>query len=239
MKIKCIAIDDEPLALQQMGKYIGQTPFLECVSLCNSPFEAMVILESSDIDLMFVDINMPDLNGLDFLKSLDKKPLVVIVTAYGEYALEGYKADAIDYLLKPLDYAGFIKSATKVKSLYERFNPEDKEKQSGEEYLFVKSENKISRIKISDILFVESANEYIKINMSGNEVIQSLTRLKDFELLLPVNSFLRVHRSFIINLSKIKAIEKNGIQLENGLLVPIGELYKASFQEYLKTIIKP
>jgi two-component system LytT family response regulator len=238
MKIKCIAIDDEPLALQQMGKYIQMTPFLDCVSLCNSPFEALDILENNDIDLMFVDINMPDLNGLDFIKSLDKKPLVVIVTAYGEYALEGYKADAIDYLLKPLDYAGFLKSANKVKSLYERFNSEDKEKQTDEGYLYVKSENRIARVKIKDISFVESANEYIKINMSGKEVIQSLTRLKDFELLLPVNSFLRVHRSYIINLTKIKAIEKNGVLLENDVFIPIGELYRSSFQEYLKTIIK-
>lgn len=232
MRIKCIAIDDEPLALRQLESYILKTPFLECSALCKSAFEAMEYINQNQVDLMFVDINMPDLSGMDFVKSLINKPQVVFITAYREYALEGFKVDAIDYLLKPVGYADFFKSANKARLWFE-LNDHPLKKTEIEEEIFVKSESKIVRIKIDEILYVESANEYIKIFSDNNEMTISLMRLKDFDFKLPQLRFMRIHRSFIINLNKIKAVEKNRVILNSGKAVPIGELFRENFQTYL------
>lgn len=231
MKIKCIAIDDEPLALQQIGGYIRQTPFLELVGQFESAFQALDFLLSNPVDLMFLDINMPDFNGLDFAKSLTVKPKIILTTAYSEYALEGFRIDALDYLLKPIPYPVFLKSVSKAKEWFS-VQAETKEK-APEAELLVKSEGKIVKIRIDDILFVESANEYIKINLDNKEVVTTLKRLKEFEELLPAERFLRVHRSFIVHTGKVKAVERYRLILNNNIAIPVGELYRTQYQQFV------
>jgi DNA-binding LytR/AlgR family response regulator len=228
MKIRCIAIDDEPLALQQVGSYIRKTPFLELVGLFESAFQALDYLQSKPVDLMFLDINMPDFNGLDFAKSLTNKPKIILTTAYSEYALEGFRIDALDYLLKPIPYPVFLKSVNKAKEWFSV-----KTESTSDAELFVKSEGKIVKIRIDDILFVESANEYIKINLDNKEVVTTLKRLKEFEEELPAEHFLRVHRSFIVHTRKIKAVERFRVLLNNNVPIPVGELYRDKYQEFV------
>jgi DNA-binding LytR/AlgR family response regulator len=229
MKIRCIAIDDEPLALQQVGDYIRKTPFLELVGLFESAFLALDFLASNPVDLMFLDINMPDFNGLDFAKSLTIKPKIILTTAYSEYALEGFRIDALDYLLKPIPYPVFLKSVNKAKEWFSV-----KTENITEPELFVKSEGKIVKIRIADILYVESANEYIRINLDNKEVITTLKRLKEFEEELPAERFLRIHRSFIVHTGKIKAVERYKVILNNNVSIPVGELYREHFQEFVE-----
>ncbi len=229
MKIKCIAIDDEPLALQQMGTYIQKTPFLELVGLYESAFQALDYLSSNPVDLMFLDINMPDFNGLDFAKSLTNKPKIILTTAYSEYALEGFRIDALDYLLKPIPYPVFLKSVNKAKEWFQV-----KTEGSPDVEMFVKSEGKTVKIRVADILYVESANEYIKINLENKDVVTTLIRLKDFEEQLPADEFMRIHRSFIVNLKKIKAIERFRVIMNSNFPIPVGENYREAFQSFVE-----
>lgn len=234
MKIKCLAVDDEPLALQQLKSYIERTPFLELVGLCQSAYDCMDILKNDDVHLMFVDINMPDINGLDFVKSLTIKPQIIFITAYNEFAYEGFQVDAIDYILKPIDYPTFLKAVNKAKMWFDMMQKNtDNKVLSKVEDIFVKSDYKIVRIHIDDIKYVESANEYIKIYLDNNEVITTLMRLKNIEEQLPNQMFMRIHRSFIVNLSKIKAIERVRVQLDNKIYIPIGDQYKDAFLTYV------
>ena len=238
MKIRCLAIDDEPLALQQISSYIDKTPFLEKTGLCQSAFDAMEIIEQQEVDLLFVDINMPDLNGMDFVKSLTKKPQIIFTTAYSEYAIEGFQVDAIDYLLKPISYNSFLKAVNKSKALFELRNLKSSQETEIEE-IFVKSDYKVVRVRLDDILYIESANEYIKIYLSEKESITTLMRLKTLESQLSDKKFMRVHRSFIINLEKISAIDRSRIFLGEKIKIPVGDLYKEIFQEYFDKKLNP
>lgn len=232
MKINCIAIDDEPLALQQISTYIEKTPFLDLIALCHSAFEAYDVIENNEIDLMFVDVNLPDLNGLDFIKSLSQKPLIVFTTAYSEYAFEGFQVDAIDYLLKPISQQNFLKAANKAKNwfqLNENKNTPEIEKTE----IFVKSDYKMVKIKLNNIHYVESANEYVKIHLDDGSFVTTFMRLKVFEEFLPEAQFMRIHRSFIIPLDKISAVERNRIYLGNKIIIPVGEQYRDNFQHYI------
>lgn len=233
MRIKCLSIDDEPLALQQIGAYINRTPFLESVALCQSAFEALKYLSTNEVGLMFVDINMPDLNGMDFVKSLTKKPQVIFTTAYSEYAMEGFQVDAIDYILKPISYAVFLKAANKAKTWFELNQKPSGTIQTTADCIFVKSEYKLIRIQLSEIKYIESSNEYIQIHLINDEPITSLIRLKIIEEQLPKDKFLRVHRSFIVNLDKVKVIERNRIVFDHNVYIPVGDQYKDSFQAFI------
>ena len=233
MTIKCIAIDDEPLALKQISSYINKTPFLEAVALCHSAFDAMEFLSENEADLMFVDINMPDVNGLDFVKSLVQKPQIIFTTAYSEYAIEGFKVDAIDYILKPISYAGFLKSANKAKTWFELNLKQSEAIQTTPDSIFVKSEYKLVRIFLSEIKYIESSNEYIQIHLINGEPVTTLIRLKVMEEQLPKDKFMRVHRSFIVNLQRIKVIERNRIVFDHNVYIPVGEQYKESFQSFV------
>lgn len=233
MTIKCIAIDDEPLALKQISAYIEKTPFLECVALCNSAFDAMDFLANNEVDLMFVDINMPDLNGMDFVKSLSQKPQIIFTTAYSEYAMEGFHVDAIGYILKPISYAIFLKSATKAKTWFDLNHKETETVQATQDSLFVKSEYKMVRIFFSEIKYIESSNEYIQIHLINDEPVTTLIRLKVMEEQLPKDKFMRVHRSFIVNLDKVKVIERNRIVFDHSVYIPVGEQYKDTFQAFV------
>ncbi len=233
MRIKCLSIDDEPLALQQIGAYIERTPFLEAVALCHSAFEALKYLANNDVDLMFVDINMPDLNGMDFVKSLMKKPPIIFTTAYSEYAMDGFQVDAIDYILKPISYAVFLKAANKAKRWFESNHKQEETIQTTADCIFVKSEYKLIRIHLSEIKYIESSNEYIHIHLINDQPITTLIRLKVIEEQLPKDKFMRVHRSFIVNLDKIKVIERNRIIFDHNIYIPIGDQYRDNFQAYI------
>lgn len=233
MKIKCIAIDDEPLALKQISSYILKTPFLEQTALCQSAFETLELLEEKEVDLLFVDISMPDLNGLDFVKSLNKRPQIIFTTAYSEYAIEGFQVDAIDYLLKPIAYTSFLKAVNKARTWFELKQQKTPYENDLDKEIFVKSEYKMVRVLLSDILYIESANEYIRIHLDNSEVITTLMRLKNMEEQLGNTHFMRVHRSFIVALAKIKEIERYRISMGPKTIIPIGEQYREAFQEYL------
>jgi DNA-binding LytR/AlgR family response regulator len=233
MKIKCLAIDDEPLALNQISSYIENTPFLENVALCQSAFEAMEYLSRNEVELMFVDINMPDINGMDFVKSLTNRPQVIFTTAYSEYAMEGFQVDAIDYILKPISYSVFLKSVTKAKTWFELNQKQPEVIQTSQECLFVKSEYKLIKILLQDIKYIESANEYIQIHQENDPPVTTLIRLKSMEEQLPKDKFMRVHRSFIVNLDKVKVIDRNRIVFDQKVFIPIGEQYKDNFQTFI------
>jgi len=232
MEIKCIAIDDEPLALKQIAGYIQKIPFLKLETTCSNAFAAMEVLASQTIDLMFVDINMPDLNGLDFVKSLEKKPLVIFTTAYSEYAIEGFKVDAIDYLLKPFYFSEFTKSVQKASKQFGLIRNTQEILDSNNDFLFIKSEYKLMRINFNDILYIEGMKEYVKIHLSGQKPVMSLLSMKSLEEKLPDSRFMRVHRSFIVNLDKITLVERFRIVFDK-VHIPVSENYKEKFQEFL------
>jgi two-component system LytT family response regulator len=233
MKIRCIAIDDEPLALKQIGAYIDRTPFFEKVALCSTAMEALEYVREGQVDLLLVDINMPDLNGLDFVRSLDQKIPVIFTTAYSEYAIEGFQVDALDYLLKPISYPLFLKSANKAKAWFDLNNRPPEIASPNQDYIFVKAEHRLIRIHLSDIKYIEGSNEYIVIHSVKDKPVTTLMRMKNIETELPENMFMRVHRSFIVNLSHVKVIERNRIIFDEKIYIPIGEQYKENFQKFL------
>lgn len=242
--LRCLAIDDEPLALRQLTAYIGKIPYLELTGSCNNALEAQQFLTTHPVELIFVDINMPDLNGVDFVRSLVQRPMVIFTTAYSEYAVEGFKLDAVDYLLKPFSFADFSRSAAKANSLHElRQNQQRPASEAAElqaeatpkdkEYLSVKADYKVSLVKISDIVYLESEGEYVRMHLADHTAITTLFRLKNMETALPADTFMRVHRSYIVNLKYIKSYIKGRIYLSDTEYIPIGENYRETFQSYI------
>ena len=232
-KIKCISIDDEPLALQQLNAYIEKIPYLKLVESCSNAIKALEILENIKVDLMFVDINMPDLNGLEFVKSLTQKPLLIFTTAYSEYALEGFKVDALDYLLKPFSFAEFSKAANKARTQFELMQKVPEKIESNDEFLFIKSEYKLVRINLNDIIYIEGMKEYIRIHLSNEKPVMTLLSMKAMEAKLAGNSFMRVHRSYIVNLKKVNTVERFTIVYGNKTRIPVSDNYKEKFQAFL------
>ena len=234
MNIRCIAIDDEPLAVKKIAGYIQKVPFLELVAECRSASEAMSIMDTTDIQLLFIDINMPDISGMEFVKSLTNKPYVVFTTAYSEYAVEGFQVEATDYLLKPITFSNFLKAANKVKNLIELTANNQKETvKTTANHLFVKSEYKLIRIELDDIKYIESQHEYIKIHLVNSTPVLTQLSLKSIEELLPSDRFMRVHRSYIVNLAKISVIERNRIVFDGKIYIPVSDQYKEKFQDYI------
>ena len=243
--IKCIAIDDEPLALKKLVTYIKKIPYLELVAQCRSAIEAQQVMnEAEHIDAMFLDINMPDLNGMDFAKSLDqghsRGPITVFTTAYSEYAIEGYKANAVGYLLKPYSFDEFEQAAQKVKDICEIRQQAMTEVSADENdgVIYVKSDYKIVRVDISDIRYVEAMSEYLRISCDDKDKpIIVLLSMKKIEENLPKDHFMRIHRSYIINLNKIREVKKNHVVLVDETSLPIGDNYKDTFMDYLNSKI--
>ena len=233
MTIRCLAIDDEPLALKQIGSYIEKTPFLQVAALCRNAFDAMQYLSENKADLLFVDIDMPGLSGMDFVKSLTEKPLVIFTTAYSEYAVDGFKVDAIDYLLKPIGYTEFLRAANKAGSLIDFKELHNESVRSTKDYLFVKSDYKIVRIELAEIKYIESMHEYVRIHLINDKPVMTLVSLKSVEEQLPTEQFLRVHRSFIVNTARIKVVERNRIVFDNNIYIPVSDQYKSKFQEFI------
>ena len=244
--IRCLAIDDEPLALQQLVTYIGKIPFLELAAQCQSALEAKNYLEQETVDAIFCDINMPDLNGIDFVKSLQAPPLVVFTTAYSEYAVEGFKVNAVDYLLKPFGLQDFQRAAFRIKERLESSVNSQRlrvgEQSSGmkpiadgqDDTLFVKTEYRIVKVTIADIRYIEGMSEYLKIHVEGEKPIITLLSMKKIEERLP-GYFMRIHRSYIVNLDKIQEVNKNRVIMDADTYLPIGDNYKEAFQSYLDT----
>ena len=235
MKIKCIAIDDEPLALKKMASYISKTPFLEIAGLCRSGYEAMDLISKVSIDLMFVDINMPDINGLDLVRTLQNRPQIIFTTAFGEYAIEGFKLDAIDYLLKPIGYNEFLKAANKARVYFESVPRDQKRDHETKEYLFVKTGSKIEQVLVNDIVFIEGMREYVRIHLDSGKSLMPLISLRLLEEQLPSAIFMRVHRSYIVNLTRIKTVEHNRILIEENVRIPVSDQYKDVFHKFLNS----
>lgn len=227
--IRVIAIDDEPLALQQLTAYIGKVPFLELVAQCESAIEAVNVLNREPVDAIFCDINMPDLNGLDFVKSLSVPPLVVFTTAYSEYAVEGFRVNAVDYLLKPFGLQDFMRAANRI-----RERKEERGERSEEDFIFVKTDYRIVKVTIADIRYVEGMSEYLKLHLDSQpKPVITLLAMKSLEEKLPTN-FMRIHRSYIVNLDKIVEVNKNRVILDNDTNLPIGDSYKEQFNRYIE-----
>ena len=236
--IRCLAIDDEPLALQQIVAYIGKVPFLELAAQCQSAIEARQFLENDTVDAIFCDINMPDLNGMDFVKSLAVPPLVVFTTAYSEYAVEGFRVNAVDYLLKPFGLQDFQRAANRLKDRFEasaNLSASDNSLTSDDNTLFLKTDYRIIKVCISDIVYIEGMSEYLKVWIEGEpKPIITLLSMKKIEERLP-DYFMRIHRSYIINLTKIQEVNKNRVIMGPDVYLPVGDLYKEVFQSYLNT----
>ena len=242
MNIRCLAIDDEPLALQQLVTYINKVSFLELAAQCQSALEARQFLEHDTVDAIFCDINMPDLNGMDFVKSLTAPPLVVFTTAYSEYAVEGFRVNAVDYLLKPFGLQDFQQAANRLKDRLMNTSATDispisqpSPLTSNDDTLFLKTDYRIVKVSIGDIRYIEGMSEYLKVWLEGKaKPIITLLSMKKMEERLP-DYFMRIHRSYIVNLTKIQEVNKNRIIIDANTYLPIGDLYKEEFQAYLNT----
>ena len=237
MILNCIAVDDEPLALGLICSFIEQTPFLKLVGSFSSGIKALEALHDQHIDLIFLDIQMPDLTGIQLARTLENKPgnakpRVIFTTAFNNYAIEGYKVDALDYLLKPYDYEEFLKAANKAKAYAEMLTAKQPAADN-EEYIFLKVEYQLVRVAIKDIVYIEGLKDYAKIHLANEtKPLLSLITLKSLEDKLPTRLFMRVHRSFIISLDKIDAVTKNTVQI-GGINITIGEQYKDAMKQFL------
>ncbi len=251
--IKCVTIDDEPLALKQLNKYVSQVSFLELAGSFTNSIEASAFVSSEPVDLIFVDINMPDLNGLDFVRSLVGQKMVVFTTAYSEYAIESYKLNAVDYLLKPISFSDFLRAANKCKHHHELLQTaaaqpavvaateqeaDDEADLTVEnrEYISVKSDHKVMLVKIRDIDYVESESEYLRLYLNSGEIVTTLLRLKNIEPILTAGDFMRIHRSYIVNLKHIKAIAKGRVFLSDDVSLPVGDNYRETFNRYIEKV---
>lgn len=231
--IKCIAVDDEPLAIKQLVYYLGKVPFFELVAQCDSALEAMRTLEKTEVDVIFLDINMPDLNGLDFARALSNPPMIVFTTAYQEHALDGYKLNAIDYLLKPYGMAEILRVAEKIKHQYQLIHA-DQTPASDNDSIFVRTEYHAVRIQISDIIYVEGYGEYLRIYLHGQDKpLTVYLRMKEIEERLSDHGFMRIHKSYLVCLRHIAEISKSRITLDTGDEIPIGDSYREHLHAYI------
>jgi len=241
MTIKCIAVDDEPLALDLVAKFIEQTSFLSLQSKFDNAIQALGYLNQNEVDLIFLDIQMPDLSGMELARILDgktasKKPKIIFTTAYNQFAVEGYKVDALDYLLKPFSYEEFLKAATKAYQLVKTQKKNtiiklENEKQA--DYIFLKVEYHLVKVMLKEITHIEAYKDYVKVHLKDKpNPLLSLTSMKSMEDLLPSENFMRVHRSFIINLDHIESVSRNVIHIGNAQIV-VSDNYKDVFMEFL------
>ena len=241
--IKCIAIDDEPLALRKLVTYIKKIPYLELVGEFRSAAEAKQVVEQQEVEAIFLDINMPDLNGIDFAKSVEQDhsrgPIMVFTTAYAEYAIEGYKANAVGYLLKPYGFDEFETAAQKVRDIHEirqQAATEVTTDGTANDVIFVKSDYKIVRIDTNAIRYIEAMSEYLRIACDDRDKpVIVLLSMKKIEEHLPSSRFMRIHRSYIINLNKLREVKKNHVVLDDNSTMPIGDNYKDAFMAYLNS----
>jgi two-component system LytT family response regulator len=242
LKVNCIIVDDEPLARNLLSDYVRKVPQLNLVETLSSPLQVMDVLRNNEIDVMFLDVQMPDLTGISLLKVLQKKPLIVLTTAYSEYALEGYELDVADYLLKPITFERFLKTVDKItQRITDRSSTAvipgsapaagKATVEATQPFVFVKDGTKLIKLRIDDILYVEGLKDYVTIHTKAQKVV-SLQRLKALEEELPADKFIRVHNSFIVSFNAIDVIHKNDVQV-GSTMIPIGETYKKSFRDFI------
>jgi two-component system LytT family response regulator len=231
--IKCLAIDDEPLALQLLADNISRIPFLELVASCDDAFVANKIMQEQSIYLIFIDIQMPGITGLQFIQSLVKKPMVIIVTAYKQYALDGFALDVVDYLMKPVSLDRFMKACNKAKDLYELKQSAAQSNLPKQDYMFVNVGYSLMKINFNEVTYVEGLKDYIQIHTSTSPKAAVVRMsMKNIEEELPAH-FERIHKSFIVNLNKITAIRKNSLFVEDKEL-PVSDSYKQVIEKLLK-----
>lgn len=236
MILKCLALDDEPLALALLEDYIEKTPFLKLVAGCDNAIEALNVIHQQKVDVIFSDIQMNELSGLELARVIkglesEKKPLLIFTTAYDQYALQGYKVDAIDYLLKPFGYEEFLRAASKARSLKEQKASTFTVK---ENFILFKVEYQLVKVFHDDILYIEGLKDYVKVHQVNQpKPLLSLASLKNLEERLPSEKFMRIHRSFIINLEKVNTIGKNSIQIGQ-IDIPVSENYRTQLQAYFR-----
>ena len=219
--IRCIIIEDEPLALKRTKEYVEKIPYLDLIHSFDNGFEAIGFLKEHNIDLIFLDIKMDELSGIQLLESLDKRPYVIITTAYSDYALKGYELNVTDYLLKPFTIERFIKAVEKVADIFERKN------ENNRDFFFVKTDYKIEKVFFKDVFFIEGMRDYRNIQTESRKIL-TLQTFGDLEKELPDSLFIRVHKSFMVALNKIDLIERNRIKIKDKM-IPIGETYKENF----------
>jgi DNA-binding LytR/AlgR family response regulator len=230
---RVVAIDDEPLALQLVKGYIEKTPSLELAGAFDNPIEAAAFIQSGDVDLVLLDIQMPDLTGTELARVIAGGPKVIFTTAYEKYALEGFRLDAVDYLLKPFSYAEFLKAVQKAERLIAAERRQLPALEVKNDFLFVKSESRIRRINLSEIQYIEGLKDYVKIWLKEEKKpVLSLSTLKALESRLPSDRFMRVHRSFIVNLETVKVIERGRIVFGE-VRIPVTEQYIDNFRKFL------
>ena len=222
-RYKCIIIEDEPLAQNILKKYIGEHPTLDLITICNDALEAQAILMSENVDLLFLDINLPKLSGINFIKTLTRPPLIIFTTAYPEFAVEGFELNAVDYLLKPFSFERFLKAVNKA---LEKLNVSTTQNSSENEnsFIFLKADKKIHRVELESIHYIEAIGDYMRVVTDSGQLIINET-MKKLQEELPVRSFMRVHKSFIISRNKIRYIEGNYIRVEDKS-IPIGATYR-------------
>lgn len=237
--IRCLVVDDEPLALHILEDYISKVPFLELVKSTTNPIEALTLVQEGNIDLVFLDVQMPELTGIQFLKISNGKTKVILTTAYSQYALEGYELDVVDYLLKPIAFDRFFKSAQKAQGIIQpnvkqpaaepvhQIQPQQQAADFSSDFIFVKSEYKIQKVYLHQILFIEGLKDYISI-FTENERIITLQNMKKMEDTLPEKHFIRVHKSYIVALNKIDSIERSRIFIGDKI-IPVGDTYRDHF----------
>ena len=244
MKIKCIAVDDEPLALSKMENFIGKVPFLESCGLFSNGIDALEFLKSNSVDLMFLDIQMNDLTGIQLLEVIKKKPVVIFTTAYDKYAIKSYELDICDYLLKPIPFNRFLLAVNKAYDLIKKSNSDFQEdtinenKQIGDngkiknDFIFLKTEYRMQKVGFDEILYIQGMKDYLLVKTPTSNIMTIMT-FKKMEEMLPKEMFIRTHKSFIVPLNKIESIERNRIKISKKL-IPISETYKKDFYDYLK-----
>lgn len=241
MTLRCCVIDDEPLAAGLIASYIEKTPFMELVGKFSSPKDAISSILNDAIDVVFLDIQMPQLNGIEFAKIIPPTMRIIFTTAYSNYAIDGFKVNALDYLLKPISYDEFLAAANRALHWHEltkqtNGNQAASDKTSADNNsIIIKSEYKLIQIKIADIIYIEGLKDYVKIYVEGTDKsIMSLLSMRTLEQKLPSSQFMRIHRSFIVNLSKIRTIERNHIVFDK-VQLPISESYKEAFNNYINS----
>jgi two-component system response regulator LytT len=238
--LNCIAVDDEPLALGLVAAFVEKTPFLRLMGKFSNALEALDVIHQEAVDLVFLDIQMPDLTGIELARVIEKAgpnaPRVIFTTAFNQYALDGFRVDALDYLLKPFNYEEFLKAASKAKTYVELVRKAAQTTlapETRDEYLFLKVEYQLVRIAYDDILYMEGLKDYVKVHLkSESKPVLSLTSLKALEEKLPSSKFMRIHRSFIVNLDQIGAVTRNSIQIGN-TTIPVSDQYKEVFNQFL------
>lgn len=234
MSTSCLIVDDEPLARSLLKDYVSKVSSLKLVEVCSSPVAAMEILQSQPVDLLFLDIQMPEITGLSLLKIMKKKPLVVLTTAYSEYALESYELDVVDYLLKPITFTRFLQAIDKVNS---RLNPSPGQPEKiipnpAQPFIFVKDGTKLVKVRWEDILYIEGLKDYVTIHTRQQKVV-SLQRLKSLEEQLPAEQFIRIHNSYIVALNSIDVIHKNEVHV-GSVTLPISDSYRKTFRDFIE-----